>query len=75
MKVLIVLCGYVVLNINFKYAAASAVLAFSGGSSRSIGLTEKLGTSAFDAAVMSFQKKDKRRIRKAEKAQDEKEKN
>ena len=57
-----------------KYAAASAVLAFNGGSSRSVGLMEKLERPAFDAAVKSFQKKDKRRIRKAEKAQDEKEK-
>ena len=40
-----------------KYAAASAVLAFNGGSSRSVGLMEKLGTPAFDDAVKSFQKK------------------
>ena len=57
-----------------RYAAASVVLAFNGGSSRSVGLMEKLATPAFNAAVKSFQKKDKRRIRKAEKAQDEKEK-
>ena len=50
-----------------KYAAASAVLAFNGGSSRSVRLMEKLGTPAFDAAVKSFQKKDKRRIRKLRK--------
>ena len=57
-----------------KCAAASAVLGFNGGSSRSVGLMEKPGTPAFDAAVKSFQKKDKRRIRKAEKAHDEQEK-
>ena len=57
-----------------KYAAASAVLAFNGGSSRSVGVMEKPGTPAIDAAVKSFQKKDNRRITKAEKVQDEKEK-
>ena len=45
----------------------------------SLNIIESVGqfeytAASFDAAVKSFQKKDKRRIRKAEKAQDEKEK-
>ena len=55
-------------------AAASAVLSFNGGSTRYADLMENMRTPAADVALKMYEKKDQARIKKSEKAADEKEK-
>ena len=57
-----------------RYAAAAAVLAFNGGSSRMAGFIDNLGTPVSDIAISRYEKRDRKRIRESEKAMQLKEK-
>ena len=59
---------------SVDFAAASAILSFNGGSTRYADLMENMGTPAVDVALKIYEKKDQARIKKSEKAADEKEK-
>ena len=57
-----------------KFAAASAVLAFNGGAERQVQLQSSLGTPISGSLVKTFLKRDKRRVKKSQKAADTKQK-
>ena len=56
-----------------RYAAASAVIQFNGGSSMASRVMQTLGTPASSMAIENFRKKHMERAKLAEKASDEKE--
>ena len=55
-----------------RFAAASAVLAFSGVAARQVTLQNNLGTPVSYHSKKTFLKRDKRRIKKLQKAADAK---